>query len=279
VPSAVPGVATAVVACALVARPLAAQAVDVVRGRVVGPERQPVEGARVTVTSVSGNVNRGARTDRNGRFTVTFPGGDGDYFVSFAALGYAPRRFEVKRVADEDFLVADATLQRAAAQLDTVRVRGERGRVARGEAQADVGGTERGVDGGLVAPDQMGDLAAMAAAQPGVDARTRRRRRPGRATRCRALEPDQIQTRLTALNFGGKQLPTTPPSRPRSVTRRTTCRRAGSRRADQPAHAARTNYRGARGEPVGHRARSFSGLVPRGPARSGQPQTKPLARR
>src|SRR5512147_2771315 len=87
-----------------------AQTVDVIRGRVLGPENQPVENVNVTVTTLSGAVSRSARTDRNGRFMVTFPGGDGDYFVSFQALGYAPRRYEIKRVADEDILVADARL-------------------------------------------------------------------------------------------------------------------------------------------------------------------------
>lgn len=208
VPNVVPCAAAVLAAAGVLAtRPLAAQDVDVVRGRVVGPERQPVEGARVTVTSVSGNVNRTARTDKNGRFTVTFPGGDGDYFVTYAALGYAPRRFEVKRVADEDFLVADATLQRAAAQLDSVQVRGQRGRVARGEANApDVGGTERRVDPGLVAPDQMGDLAAMAAAQPGVTPVPGADGDPAGYS-VLGLSPDQNQTTLNGLNFGGTNLP------------------------------------------------------------------------
>jgi hypothetical protein len=81
---------------------------DIIRGRVTGPDSLPIESVVVTATSISGGVNRTARTDKSGRFTITFPGGDGDYMMSFAALGYAARRFEVKRVADEDFLIADA---------------------------------------------------------------------------------------------------------------------------------------------------------------------------
>ena len=88
----------------------AAQQADVIRGRVTGPDSAALEGVAITVTSISGNVSRTAKTDRNGRFTVTFPSGDGDYMVAFAALGYAAKRFEVNRAADEDILVADARL-------------------------------------------------------------------------------------------------------------------------------------------------------------------------
>jgi len=47
----------------------------------------------VVVTSISGNVNRTARSDRQGRFTVAFPGGDGDCIVSLTLLGYGAKRF------------------------------------------------------------------------------------------------------------------------------------------------------------------------------------------
>src|SRR5438552_1894500 len=93
---------------------LSAQAADVIRGRVTGPDTLPVEGVAVTATQISTNVSKNARTDKGGRFTLTFPGGDGDYIVSFAAMGYAAKRFEVKRTADEEILVADTRLQRVA---------------------------------------------------------------------------------------------------------------------------------------------------------------------
>ena len=69
-----------------------AQQADVIRGRVTGPDSLPVEGVTVTATSISGGVNRTARTDKGGRFTLTFPNGEGDYMVSFAALGFAAKR-------------------------------------------------------------------------------------------------------------------------------------------------------------------------------------------
>src|SRR6266699_2238606 len=82
------------------------QQTDVIRGQVTGPDSTAIEGVNVTVTSISGNVSRTAKSDSRGRFTVTFPGGDGDYMLQFASLGYAAKRFEVKRSADEDVLIA-----------------------------------------------------------------------------------------------------------------------------------------------------------------------------
>ena len=198
--------ALAVVIAAAVPRPLAAQTVDVIRGRVAGPDRAPIADVGVTVTSVSGNVNRQTRTDAGGRFTITFPGGDGDYFVTFQAIGYAPRRFEVKRVADEDFLVADATMQ-PVARLDAVEVTAQRNPVSRRDANApDVGGTDRAVNPAAVPPDQIGDLAAMAAAMPGVTPV------PGAdgdlaGFSVLGLSPDQNNTALNGMNTGLSNLP------------------------------------------------------------------------
>jgi len=116
----------AVIAAAFAPRIAVSQQTDVIRGRVTGLDSAALEGVTVTVTSISGNVNRTAKTDSRGRFTVTFPGGDGDYMVQFASLGYAAKRFEVKRSADEDVLIADAHLTRIGAILDPVKVTAQR---------------------------------------------------------------------------------------------------------------------------------------------------------
>ncbi len=196
------------VAAALVApRPAAAQQADVIRGRVFGPDSVPVVGATVTATSISGNVTRSARTDRQGRFTIMFPGGDGDYMVSFAAMGYAKRTFEVKRVADEEILLADAKLTRAAAVLDAVKVTAPRERVARGETPApDVGGTEQGVSNAALPAADMGDLAAMAASLPGVQLVPGENGDPNGFS-VLGLGADQNSTTLNGMQFGGSSLP------------------------------------------------------------------------
>src|SRR5918998_6244593 len=183
-----------------------AQEADVIRGRVTGPDSLPIENVTVTVTSISGNVRRTARTDRNGRFTVTFPGGEGDYMVSFAALGYAAKRFEVKRTADEEILVADARLQRVGAVLDAVEVRAQRERVNRNTPTPDVGGTERPVEPASVPADLLGDLAAMAATLPGVQLVPGEEGGPNGFS-VLGLGADQNNTMLNGMQFGGSNLP------------------------------------------------------------------------
>lgn len=186
---------------------LQAQQSDVIRGRVTGPDSAGIENVTVTVTSVSGNVNRTARTDRSGRFTVTFPSGDGDYMVSFAAMGFAAKRFQVKRNADEEILVADTRLARVGTILDPVKVTAERAKVQRNEPPApDIGGTERPLTNSAVPANLMGDLAAMAASLPGVQSV------PGQdggadGYSVLGLGADQNNTTLNGMQFGGSSLP------------------------------------------------------------------------
>ncbi|MGH7636005.1 MAG: carboxypeptidase regulatory-like domain-containing protein, partial [Gemmatimonadaceae bacterium] len=202
------GTAALIAALMLGALPTTARAqVDVIRGRVTGggPDSLPIPDVTVTATSVSGGVNRSARTDREGRYTITFPDGDGDYIVSFSALGYAARRFQVKRIADEDFLVADARLQRVNTVLDAVEVVGERQRPRRDDAAPDVSGTERVIATNEVPANLLGDLAAMAATLPGVQAVTGDDGSSGYSVL--GLGADQNATMLNGMNFGGSQLP------------------------------------------------------------------------
>jgi hypothetical protein len=199
--------AALVAALFVVALPCAAdaQSVDVIRGRVTGPDSLPIESVVVTATTMSGNVSRTARTDRQGRFTITFPNGEGDYMMSYAALGFAARRFQLKRVADEDVLLADARLQRVNAVLDAVEVRGQRERPRRNDVAPDVSGTERTVATSEVPANLMGDLAAMAATLPGVTPATMDDGSSGYSVL--GLGADQNNTTLNGMSFGGGNLP------------------------------------------------------------------------
>jgi hypothetical protein len=183
-----------------------AQGTDVIRGRVTGPDSAALEGVTVTVTSLSGNVSRTARTDSRGRFTVTFPNGDGDYMVAFASLGYAAKRFEVKRSADEDVLVADTRLTRVGTVLDAVQVTAQRDKVPRNAVTPDVGGTEQPLNNAAVPADLLGDLAAMAASLPGVQSVAGQDGGPDGFS-VLGLGADQNNTTLNGLSFGGSNLP------------------------------------------------------------------------
>ena len=140
---------------------------DVIRGHVLNTEGLPLPNVRVTATSIPGNVTRETRTDVRGAFQIVFPNGPGDYIVGYALIGYVFRQFEVKRLADEDVLLADTHL--SVIQLDTVRVvDAQQQKVNRNSSTPDVGGTERQIPSGVLPPDAQGDIAAMAASLPGV---------------------------------------------------------------------------------------------------------------
>jgi hypothetical protein len=145
-----------------------AQDPDIVRGRVTGPDSLPIESAAVTVTTIQGDVVKTARTDKNGNFTVTFTDPQGDYWVMVQSIGFAQRRFEVKRLADEDVLVADVRMSRTVQQLNAMRVQGSRPRASRSDGTGDITGMDRGISMSGAEIGAMGDLAALASTLPGV---------------------------------------------------------------------------------------------------------------
>ncbi|MGH7656021.1 MAG: TonB-dependent receptor [Gemmatimonadaceae bacterium] len=190
----------------LIASVASAQNADVIRGRVIAADSAPIANATVTVTTISGGVNRSAKTDRNGRFTVVFPNGDGDYLVKFVALGYSPKQYELKRAADEDILVANATLGSATNVLDAVHVTAPRDKANRNDNQPDIGGTERTVNNSLLTADQLGDLAAAAASIPGVNLVPGSNGDPSGFS-VLGLTPDQNSSTLNGMNSGASNLP------------------------------------------------------------------------
>jgi hypothetical protein len=184
---------------------LGAQGVDVIRGLITGPDNKPIENANITATSVAGGVNRNARTDKNGRFTITFPGAEGDYFVSATAIGFSPHRFEVKRTADQDILVADMRLQRMA-MLDTVKAVADRARVNRNDKPSDLSGSEQAANAAAVSAAQQGDLNAMASSIPGVTPVTGADGDPAGFS-VLGLSSDQNSTTLNGSSFGSSSIP------------------------------------------------------------------------
>src|SRR5262249_41995171 len=142
---------------------LRAQDPDIIRGRVTGPDSLPIEGAAVSVTAISSGVNKTTRTDKDGRYTVTFPSAEGDYWVAIQSIGMAPRRFEIKRLADEEVLIADARLSKPLTILAPIRVQGQRPTVGRETGANDISGTERAINKEGVDLAALGDLSQLAA--------------------------------------------------------------------------------------------------------------------
>src|SRR3954462_15157818 len=158
----------AALAIAAAAAPLAAQQTDIIRGRVTGPppDTAAIQGAHITATSYQGNVTKTATTDRNGRFQLIFVNGEGDYWIEVGKVGYNKRRFEIRRVSEEQVMLADARLTSAIVSLDAVNVTADnRALVNRGSAaKADVGGGDKALasNSAQVSPDKAGNLSAMA---------------------------------------------------------------------------------------------------------------------
>ncbi len=157
------------VGVAYAARPATAlcQGVDVIRGRATDADGRPVAGVSVAATSANGGVNRTARSNDDGRYTITFGGGEGHYLLVFSAVGFVTRRLELRRVADEDILIADVRLQRLSTLLDTALVTGRRQRVAQFERRPDIGGNEQLADRSAIAPEQQADIYRLAGTVPG----------------------------------------------------------------------------------------------------------------
>ncbi len=139
---------------------------DIIRGRVTDVNQAPVQGAEVKATSYFGQASKTATTDKGGRFTIIFINGEGDYWIDVRKLGLQPKRFEIKKVGDEEVMLADARLSSAIVSLDAVDVREQRTRALpdRSSKEPDVGGGARPLTNSVVSPDQEGNLAAMAAA-------------------------------------------------------------------------------------------------------------------
>jgi hypothetical protein len=178
---------------------------DVIRGRVTTIDGSALAGVRVTATSIPGNVTREARTDQRGSFQIVFPNGSGDYFMGYALIGYVFRQQQIKRVADEDVLIANAAL--SVVQLDTISVvAAVQQRVGRGSSTPDVGGTERSVPTGGLPPEAQGDIAAMAASLPGVLLVPGIEGAPDGFS-VLGLGADQNNVTLNGMQFGANNLP------------------------------------------------------------------------
>src|SRR5256714_4390252 len=141
---------------------------DILMGKISGVDSQAVAGARVEATSLETGITRTKTTGADGRYTIVFPDGGGSYRLTVRAIGMAPVVRTIARQGDEDRLISDFTMGRAATQLATVQVRATRR--TNQDQRPEPGGTERNLNPNLVnrLPVDAGDLTALAALAPGV---------------------------------------------------------------------------------------------------------------
>jgi hypothetical protein len=140
---------------------------DILTGVVTGPDGKPLAGAAVDATALDGQITRHAQTGNNGRYTILFPDGGGQYRVTVRFLGMAPITFMDTRQADEDRLVRDVALSPTSARLQEVTVVARR-RTPR--ERTTPGTTGRAISGDQAErlPVDASDLAGLAALAPGV---------------------------------------------------------------------------------------------------------------
>jgi hypothetical protein len=184
-----------------------AQQTDVIRGQIVGPDSQPLERVNVRATSYQGNVTKTAATGKDGRFNIVFLNGEGDYWIDLGKIGFTAKRFEIRKIGDEQVLIANGHMSTAVTKLGAVDVTGDRARKVPDKAakDVDVGGGEKALVANAVAPDQQGNLAAMAAAAgfqmiPGLDGASD-------AFSALGLSGDQNNTTFAGLGSGVTALP------------------------------------------------------------------------
>ncbi|HZS62112.1 MAG TPA: carboxypeptidase-like regulatory domain-containing protein [Gemmatimonadaceae bacterium] len=113
---------------------------DIITGQVTSPDGHPVPGVNVRVISAETQIGRNTITNKDGRYTVVFPDGGGNYRVEARFVGFQPTRITINRQADEDRLVANIQLGSSIPVLNTVTTTARRN-----QPRGDAGGTGRGM--------------------------------------------------------------------------------------------------------------------------------------
>ncbi len=95
--------------------------VDTIQGRVINRDSLPSYGALVVITPERGGESKMAMADRNGSYTIYFPGRSGAYLITIRALGFEPAIFRVARAGNQGILIINSVLKDVA-ELKAVQV-------------------------------------------------------------------------------------------------------------------------------------------------------------
>jgi len=178
---------------------------DLIHGRITNDSGKGVARAVIAVTMAPDRITQFDTADADGRYSVTFDKGTGDYLVHAEAPTLAAARKRVTRTGADSVFTVDLTLHPLVQKLAAVTSSARRPKPSRSGASfgPDGGNAEQQIGGikGQVSPDQANNLDALAASLPGVSAV------PGGGISVLGLPPDQNQTTLNGMAFGNSTVP------------------------------------------------------------------------
>ncbi|HMA24305.1 MAG: carboxypeptidase-like regulatory domain-containing protein, partial [Gemmatimonas sp.] len=178
---------------------------DIVRGRVLSDSGAAVRAADVIVTRTSDRVAKATTSGADGTYSVDWPDGTGDYALTVSATGFKAVSIHVVRADGDSVLVADVRLSAIAQRLAPVVTQARRPVPDRDPANYGAGGTEASTyaqnAARRLAPDQAGDLNAIAAMLPGVTPVA------GGGISVLGLGPGQNSVTMNGLAFSGADIP------------------------------------------------------------------------
>lgn len=194
-----------VLALTATTRSLAAQTRhEIVRGRVTSDSGRAVRRADVIVTRTTDRAGKTTMSDADGQYSVDWPDGTGDYAVTVSAAGFQTLSVHVTRVGSDSIVVANVRLTSGGQRLAPVVSQARRPVPDRDPSSFGAGGSEANTvaqnAARRLAPDQAGDINAIAAMLPGVAAV------PGGIS-VLGLGPGQNSVTMNGMAFSGTDIP------------------------------------------------------------------------
>ena len=180
---------------------------DILTGVVTNTTGIPIPGATVEAKSTDTQITRRATTKADGRYTILFPDGGGQYTLTVRFLGMAPATLNIAHVADEDRLVTNVKLSQNATEIQGVVVRARPNPRDAGDRPTP-GSAERNLTPDQVArlPIDPTDLALLATLAPGVVG-IEATDSTSSAFSVAGLRPDANSITLDGLTFGSSSIP------------------------------------------------------------------------
>ena len=143
-----------------------AQGTEIVRGKVSTADGKPIPDVSVTITGLTTQDVKTARTNDKGIFLALFANAEGDYLINVRKIGFSPYNTRLTRVGLSSVLTSDVTLKEVAFELDPITVLARR--VAARGNETSVGGVERDLLTGARFSLDARDLMALAGQMPGI---------------------------------------------------------------------------------------------------------------